>query len=246
MAAAALALAFDAGAAMAETDPVQDKADCDKPPSPREGIAACTRVLRAGAAGNVDRAVTLNNRAWQYHLLGMAAPGLRDANEALRLHPDFAAAYDTRGHLHRIAGNRNAAIADFNRALGLATNTATAESARDGLRRLGAAPPQPAPGTPVNFTWRFRNNSGSTVHVKMYARERRNWWPGANTNWRMDSVGPYSFTISCRYGEKVCYGAWQAGNTERYWGTGFQDQHGCESCCYACKEGQTTLYNLNR
>jgi hypothetical protein len=106
----------------------------------------------------------------------------------------------------------------------------------------GAAP---APGTPVDFTWRFRNKTGGSVQVKMYARARRNWWPSATTNWRMDSVGPYAFTIACRYGEKVCYGAWQVGNTDRYWGTGFQDRHGCESCCYVCKGGQTTIYNLN-
>lgn len=118
--------------------------------------------------------------------------------------------------------------------------------------RLGmSAPPESAapatipPGTPVNFTWRFRNNTGATVHVKMYARDRGIWWPGARTNWRMDGVGPHSFAISCRYGEKVCYGAWQAGNTGRYWGAGFQDRHGCRNCCYACTDGQSTLYNLN-
>jgi hypothetical protein len=105
---------------------------------------------------------------------------------------------------------------------------------------------QLAPGTPVDFTWRFRNNTRGSVQLKMYARDRRNWWPGATTNWRLDSVGPYAFKISCRYGEKVCYGAWQVGNTDRYWGTGFQDRHGCESCCYPCRQGQTTLFNLNR
>ena len=187
------------------------------------------------------------------------AQALRDLNMAIGIEPTNAAAHGIRGVVYDNMGQRQAAIRDYRKAVQLGVQSDVVQrrlaeleaGAPTGPAPRVAATPQPpqraapAPGTPVNFTWRFRNNTGGTVHVKMYARERRNWWPGASTNWRMDGVGPYAFTISCRYGEKVCYGAWQSGNTDRYWGVGFQDAHGCQNCCYACRQGQTTQYNLN-
>lgn len=239
---------LEAGAApaMPGGDPEQFREACFNPPNPQAGIIACTRRIQTG--GGLDgkaQSDTFNTRAWWRYKSGQYAPGLADANRAIALDPGSAPAYDTRGHINRVLGRRDAAIADFRQALALNPGTDTRRSAQEGLRALGVAVSHP-PGTPVNLTWRFRNSSGGSVQVKMYARQRGIWWPTATTNWRMDGVGPYSFTISCRAGEKVCYGAWAVGNTDRYWGAGFQDRHGCENCCYACFEGQTTLYNLNR
>lgn len=241
---------LEAGAAPAAPapgtgDPEQFRTACFSPPSPQAGIIACTRRIQAGGgATSREQSDTFNTRAWWRYKAGQYQTGLADVNRAIALDPGSAPAYDTRGHIYRMLGRRDAAIGDFRQALALNPQASTRRSAQDGLRALGVAV-APAPGTPVNLTWRFRNNTGATVHVKMYARERNIWWPGAHTNWRMDHVGPFAFTISCRHGEKVCYGAWQAGNTDRYWGTGFQDKHGCQNCCYACREGQTTQYNLN-
>lgn len=226
-------------------DPEQFRAACHEPPNPQAGIAACTRRIQAGGGTNSkERSDTFNSRAWWRYKAGQYQTALADANRAIALDPGSAPAYDTRGHIYRMLGRRDAAIGDFRQALALNPNAGTRRSAQEGLRALGVAVSHP-PGTPVNLTWRFRNNSGGTVHVKMYARQRGIWWPTASTNWRMDGVGPHSFAISCRAGEKVCYGAWRSGNTDRYWGTGFQDRHGCDGCCYTCFEGQTTLYNLN-
>lgn len=227
-------------------DSEQFRQACFNPPNPQAGIIACTRRIQAGGgADSKEQSDSYNTRAWWRYKAGQYRIALPDADRAIALDPGSAPAYDTRGHIYRMLGRRDAAIGDFRQALALNPRADTRRSAQDGLRALGVAVSHP-PGTPVNLTWRFRNNTGGSVQVKMYARQRGIWWPTATTNWRMDGVGPYSFTISCRAGEKVCYGAWAVGNTDRYWGAGFQDRHGCESCCYACFEGQTTLYNLNR
>ncbi len=227
-------------------DPEQFRQACFNPPNPQAGIIACTRRIQAGGgATSKEQSDSYNSRAWWRYKAGQYQAGLADANRALALDPGSAPAYDTRGHIYRMLGRRDAAIGDFRQALALNPGADTRRSAQDGLRALGVAVSHP-PGTPVSLTWRFRNNTGGSVQVKMYARQRGIWWPTATTNWRMDGAGPHAFTISCRAGEKVCYGAWAVGNTDRYWGAGFQDRHGCESCCYACFEGQTTLYNLNR
>lgn len=226
-------------------DPEQYRQACHEPPNPQAGILACTRRIQAGGGANSkEQSDTFNSRAWWRYKAGQYQLGLADADRAIALDPGSAPAYDTRGHIYRALGRRDAAIGDFRQALALNPNAGTRRSAQEGLRALGVSVSDP-PGTPVDLTWRFRNNSGGTVHVKMYARQRGIWWPTASTNWRMDGVGPYAFTISCRAGEKVCYGAWRSGNTDRYWGTGFQDRNGCDGCCYTCFEGQTTVYNLN-
>lgn len=190
------------------------------------------------------------NRAMSYSRLKNYAQAIRDFTIVIQIEPKAANAYAGRGAARDWLRQRQGAIADYRMAISLGSTDASVRNRLAALQ-AGAVTPQapqraePAPGTPVNFTWRFRNNTGGAVHVKLYARERRNWWPTASTNWRMDGVGPYSFTISCLHSEKVCYGAWQSGNTDRYWGVGFQDQHGCQTCCYACRPGQTTLYSLN-
>lgn len=220
----------------------QDKAICDKPPSPREGIAACTRVLQRASEQGIDRAVTLNQRAWQYYLLGMAAAGLRDANAALRLHPNFAAAYDTRGHLHRIAGNRNAAIADFNRALALARSESTSDSAREGLRKMGVAPPGPAH---PHMIWRVRNRHSYAVELRFYSKTRNAVWPGAGKVWVLRDEDVHRYTLDCQPGEKICYGAWVSGRSSTYWGVGQSGNDGCGSCCFTCSNQVTPIMNLN-
>ena len=114
------------------------------------------------------------------------------------------------------------------------------------LAEDGAQPAQEtAPGTPVNFTWRFQKNSGGVARVKMFARARGNVWPSANTNWRMDGPGLYSFTTTCRHGEKMCYGGWKDGDTDSFWGTGFENDQGCSDCCYTCVRGQSPVIPLD-
>ena len=77
-----------------------------------------------------------NDRAWAYFKKGEPAKGLPDADQAIGLAPRNAAAYDTRGHIHEAADRKEAAIADFKKALELRPDI---KSSHDGLKRLTSA-----------------------------------------------------------------------------------------------------------
>lgn len=77
----------------------------------------------------------LNNRAWTYYRLGRAREGLPDADAAVRLLAKEAFVWDTRAHIHADLGNRDAAIADFRKALAIDPAFADAKA---GLAKLGA------------------------------------------------------------------------------------------------------------
>jgi Tfp pilus assembly protein PilF len=68
---------------------------------------------------------------------GKAAKGLPDVQRALEFDPEFAAAYDTRGHIYEALGRKEDAIADFRKALALDPEEL---GSREGLKRLSAPP----------------------------------------------------------------------------------------------------------
>lgn len=82
--------------------------------------------------GNAE---ALNNRAWTYYRLGRNREGLPDADTAVRLLGKEAFVWDTRAHIHAALGNRDAAIADFRKALSIDPDFADSKA---GLERLGA------------------------------------------------------------------------------------------------------------
>ena len=55
----------------------------------------------------------------------------------------------------------------------------------------------------------------------------------------------HSFTLNCRRGEKICFGAWVTGNASRYWGVGANNRYGCEKCCFVCGAGDYPTQVLN-
>jgi tetratricopeptide (TPR) repeat protein len=243
-----LAIGLNAGSAIAYTLRGKVKADMGQDHAAILDYNQCVRLKPRDEICHF-------NRASSHVRLRNYVQAVRDFTAVIRIEPKSPTAYAGRGAARDYLRQHQAAIADYRMAINLGSQDPEVRKRLAALEAVAVSPqtPQappppraaPAPGTPVNLTWRFRNNTGATVHVKMYARGRGIWWPGANSNWRMDHVGPFAFTINCRAGEKVCYGAWQAGNTDRHWGVGFQDKHGCQNCCYACREGQTTQYNLN-
>lgn len=76
----------------------------------------------------------LNNRAWTYYRLGRNREGLADADAAVRLLAKEAFVWDTRAHIHAALGNRDAAIADFRKALSIDPNFTDSKT---GLAKLG-------------------------------------------------------------------------------------------------------------
>jgi Tfp pilus assembly protein PilF len=72
-----------------------------------------------------------------YHLKGEDATGLPDADRAIALAPDEANCFGTRAEIYEKLNQRDKAIADYRAALVLDPHH---QSAKDGLKRLGATP----------------------------------------------------------------------------------------------------------
>lgn len=111
---------------------------------------------------------------------------------------------------------------------------------------LTTAPPDAAAQDNANMTWKIRSFDKHAVELKFYSRSRRVEWPAPGKVWVLRDFEVKSFRIGCAAGEKICYGAWQAGNSEKYWGVGKGAHDGCDDCCYTCKDGLVTnVFDLN-
>ncbi|WP_417670980.1 hypothetical protein [Roseibium sp.] len=96
------------------------------------------------------------------------------------------------------------------------------------------------------LTWEFRSEHPKIVDVELYSQTRRGHvWPGNNKVYVLDDYSNKTIRISCRYGEKVCYGAWVRNRNNSYWGVGYNNRNGCRSCCYTCDGGSTKVIVLN-
>lgn len=97
----------------------------------------------------------------------------------------------------------------------------------------------------ASITWRFVNETDGTAAIRFFSRAR-NWiWPGRNQSYRLPATGQvYRKTISCRYGEKICYGGWLRGNRRLYWGVGPFGRNSCANCCYRCTDHVTPVRRL--
>lgn len=79
-----------------------------------------------------------NELAWTYFRAGLARTGLPHADHAIRLDPNYANAYDTRGAIYEALGEHVNAIADFKKALSLDSSVASSAAA---LQRLAQKDP---------------------------------------------------------------------------------------------------------
>lgn len=97
----------------------------------------------------------------------------------------------------------------------------------------------------ATLTWRIKSNYPYTVDLSFYSSMRNHEWPGGGQVWILNDSRVHTFRLSCIHGEKICYGAWVRGNTDRYWGVGYGGHQGCSSCCYVCGRGRTQTMVLN-
>ena len=120
------------------------------------------------------------------------------------------------------------------------------------LGAVGAAPIQPSQavaqspaqtgggggggGSTTSMVWQVKSNYQYRVQIAFYARERNHEWPGNGQAWDLNDYNNHTYTLSCRRGEKVCFGAWVTGNANKYWGVGFGGKQGCATCCFYCGE----------
>ena len=98
----------------------------------------------------------------------------------------------------------------------------------------------------ASMTWKLRSFDKHPVELKFYSRSRKVEWPAPGQVWVLRDFQVKNFNLRCVPGEKICYGAWQRGNTNKYWGIGRNGKDGCKDCCYTCKDGLvTTTFDLN-
>lgn len=98
----------------------------------------------------------------------------------------------------------------------------------------------------AQLQWSFDNRASGRINVEFYSSSRNHVWPGNNEVYYIyPRDGVRTMTLSCRQGEKICYGAWLDSNPRRYWGVGPGGQQGCRGCCYVCGGGTTQTINLN-
>lgn len=96
----------------------------------------------------------------------------------------------------------------------------------------------------ADVTFIMRNEHPNAVELELYSQDRNHVWPGNNKVYYLDDGESKQIPLSCQQGEKICYGAWVAGDKQTYWGTGPNNRQTCEDCCYTCTGGETEEINL--
>lgn len=87
-------------------------------------------------------------------------------------------------------------------------------------------------------TFILHNADKYKLGVKFFSQTRNNVWPAANKQYIL--VRSDTYRLSCKPGEKICFGAWRDYQTI-YWGVG-RGKEGCANCCIICGGGmETTL-----
>ncbi len=104
-----------------------------------------------------------------------------------------------------------------------------------GLMLAVVAPATDAQAQQVTFE--FTNEYGQDIQVSFYSEDRNHAWPGGDQAYNLRRARDDRWTIACRRGEKICYGAWVRGNAKTYWGVGLNRSQRCDRCCVTCDGG---------
>lgn len=99
-------------------------------------------------------------------------------------------------------------------------------------------------------TWEIRSSYPYKVQLKFYSQDRNAVWPSGGRAYALDDSKMHTFSLNCRAGERICYGAWNVttrGSGSRYWGVGQNNRKGCTICCWTCgRKGDPRAINLTR
>ncbi|WP_372887148.1 hypothetical protein [Shimia sp.] len=101
-----------------------------------------------------------------------------------------------------------------------------------------------APAQAESFLFAVRSDYPYIVHIAFYSDDR-NWvWPNGDEVYVLDDSRVHDFSLTCQYGEKICYGAWPKGSHKTYWGVGPDRSQRCSDCCYYCQGGESGVIVL--
>lgn len=87
------------------------------------------------------------------------------------------------------------------------------------------------------ITFKINNDYNKDIQIEFYSQDRNHAWPGGNQAYNLNSGDSNSYRLSCRSGEKICYGAWVKGDARTYWGVGLNGKYSCDACCQVCGDG---------
>lgn len=104
-----------------------------------------------------------------------------------------------------------------------------------GVAVMAAMPTVAAQSAEINFE--ITNDYNRDIQIEYYSQNRRHAWPGGSKAYNIERGDTANHKLSCRAGEKICYGAWVKGNARTYWGVGLNGKYQCDSCCWVCGEG---------
>ena len=113
------------------------------------------------------------------------------------------------------------------------------------LAAFGAIASAPTVVSAAELQWSFDNEARGRINIEFYSSNRNHVWPGnGEVYYIYPNDGIRTMTLSCRQGEKICYGAWLDSNSNYYWGVGPGGKQGCNGCCYTCGGGSTQTIDL--
>ncbi len=104
----------------------------------------------------------------------------------------------------------------------------------------------PSRPNPYELTFKIESDFPRPVYLKFYSQDYNTVWPGSDTVYVINDYDLHSYSLSCSRYEKICYGAWEKGNSNRYWGVGRDGTESCRGCCYTCGAGDAGPINLTR
>jgi len=85
------------------------------------------------------------------------------------------------------------------------------------------------------------NRMAGEVQFKLFSRANEGrQWPSTDKVWFLVGRDSLETEISCKPGEKICFGAWEAGE-RNYWGCGQACRSGCSGCCSTCGSSRITM-----
>jgi len=104
----------------------------------------------------------------------------------------------------------------------------------------------PAAAVAAELQWHIRSEHDYAVSLEFYSQDRNHVWPGNGEVYVIRDYDVHDYTLTCNNGEKICYGAWVRNDSSSYWGSGYDGEQSCDSCCFTCGAGDTPVVVLNR
>lgn len=97
-----------------------------------------------------------------------------------------------------------------------------------------------------SLRWTLNSDHPNVVDLEFYSQDYNRAWPGNGKVYYIDDYNKHTYTLNCRYGEKICYGAWVRNDESTYWGVGPDNRYSCSNCCGVCGKGDMVGITLRR